>query len=580
MLPHLYFPRDGSLSQHVEDIVQEDVIAVDSETTGLDPHTQKLRLVQIAVFNKPVYILDLFHCSNEDIKGLKRILASPSQKIFQNAKFDLSFLNMAGIDVGGEIFDTMLAAMLLKTPGGPHRVGLGFLSEYFLGEKLPKEYQTSDFSGELSQEQIEYAAQDARILLRLRSVMIPALEKNKLTTVANIEFSCTRAISEIETTGITLHLKKWKSLTEKTNQTYVEAEEKLFNYSGRPMIQADFFGNETQVGLNLNSNKQVLQLLRENGIDVNDTSKQALAPYKAQPIVKDLHNYRKLSKMLTSFLEPMPDYINPKTGRIHASYNQIGAFSGRMSCNSPNMQQIPRGKDFRACFVPAEGYQMVIADYSQIELRVAAQISGDQRMIEAYKNNGDLHKLTASLVTGIPLEKITKTERQAAKAVNFGLIYAMGPQGLMAYSRDTYNVDMSLEEAEDFRSRFFNAYKGIKKWHEDIRKKPPSASRSLAGRIYYYKEDAGIASLYNIPVQGSAADIIKKALGLLVHRLKGTGVKIIAVVHDEIVLEAPVDQALRAAGILRETMVEAGKEFMPDVPLAADARVASSWAEK
>ncbi len=580
MLSHLYFPRDGSFSEYVHDILAEDVIAVDSETTGLDPHVEKIRLVQIAVFNRPVYVLDLFHCSDEDMAGLKIILASPSQKVFQNAKFDLSFFEVAGFDVGGDIFDTMLAAMLLKTPEGPHRLGLGYITEYFLGEKLSKEYQTSDFRAELSKEQIEYAARDAYILLRLRSVMIPALDKNKLTTAADIEFSCTRAVSEIETTGILLDLEKWEALTEDIRGKYSKAEKKLFDYSGGPVIQPDFFGSETQVGLNLNSNKHILELLRENGIDVGDTSRQALAPYKTEPIVKDLHEYRKFSKMLSSFLDPMPTYINPVTGRIHASYNQIGAFSGRMSCYGPNMQQIPRSSEFRACFIPAKANQMVIADYSQIELRVAAQISGDERMIEAYRDNGDLHKLTASLITGIPVEKITKSQRQAAKAVNFGLIYAMGSRGLMAYSRDTYNVEMSFEEAEDFRARFFDAYSGIKKWHEEIRKNPPSISRSLGGRIYYHNDDTGVAALYNIPVQGSAADIIKKALGMLVFSLKGTGARIIAAVHDEIILESPVDNALRAAGILRETMVEAGREFLPDVPLSADAHVASSWAEK
>jgi DNA polymerase-1 len=474
----------------------------------------------------------------------------------------------------------MLAAMLLRTPAGPYRLGLDSITEFFLGEKLSKEQQTGDFGKELSIEQIRYAARDAEVLLRLRGVMIPALTKNSLETAAEIEFSCTRAVSEIETEGMLLDTEKWMDLTGKTRRELGEAEERLYRYTNKPVVQPDFFGSETQTGINFNSNKQVLEMLIKHGIEAEDTSRQALAPYKDEPIVQDLKEYRRLSKLLNGFLEPMPGYIHPETGRIHADYNQIGAYSGRMSCQSPNMQQIPRSAEFRDCFIPAPGKQLIIADYSQIELRVAAQISGDERMMEAYMKNGDLHKLTASLITGVPVENITKKQRQAAKAVNFGLIYAMGSRGLMAYARDTYDVGMTLEEAENFKTRFFEAYGGIRRWHEEIKKNPPSVSRSLGRRIYYHGEDTGLAALYNIPVQGSAADIIKKALGMLVYTLKGTGSRIIAVVHDEILLETPVENALKAAGILRETMIEAGSGFMPDVPLAADAHVASSWAEK
>ncbi|MDX1358478.1 MAG: DNA polymerase, partial [Clostridia bacterium] len=372
----------------------------------------------------------------------------------------------------------------------------------------------------------------------------------------------------------------WADLTKKTKYNYEISEKKLLNYAGESVIQPDFFGTSTVTSVNLNSNKQVLELLHDNGVPVEDTSKRSLSPYKDVPIVQNLHEFRKASKMLTGFLEPMPSFINPKTGRIHAHYGQIGAYSGRMSCGNPNMQQIPRDRDFRKCFVPAKGNSMIIADYSQIELRVAAQIAQDERMIEAYRTGGDLHRLTASLVTGNAIDDITKEQRQAAKAVNFGLIFAMGARGLQAYSQDVYNVDMTLEEAEDFRERYFKAYEGIRKWHDGIKRNPPRTSRSLTGRRYFHREDAGLAGLYNTPVQGSAADIIKNALGMLVNTLDGTGARIIAVVHDEILLEAPSENSLKAAAILKQTMEEAGKPYMPDVPLVADAQIASSWAEK
>lgn len=580
MISYKYLPEDGHLVEYKEFLINASVMGVDSETTGLDPHIERLRLVQIAVHEKPVLVIDIFRVGDEDLKILAEVLATNSIKIFQNAKFDLNFLRAAGYKVNGPIFDTMLAAHLLRTSRGPKRLGLGTLTEFFLGVELPKEEQTSDFSKDLRKEQIEYAARDAQVLLELRSVMSPALKSNNLVEIAKIEFECTRAVAEIEYSGILLNLDKWKVLTEKTKTEYDNAEKNLRNYAEKPVVQPDFFGTETVIGINLNSNKQILDLLHDNGISVEDTSKRSLSPYKNQPIIKDLHNFRRASKMLSGFLEPMPSSINSKTGRIHAHYGQIGASSGRMSCGNPNMQQIPRDSSFRKCFIPAHGNSMVIADYSQIELRVAAQIAQDERMIEAYRTGGDLHKLTASLVTGTPIEEITKEQRQSAKAVNFGLIFAMGARGLQSYSQDVYNVDMTLEEAEDFRERYFNAYTGIRKWHDKIKKNPPRVSRSLTGRRYFHREDAGLAGLYNTPVQGSAADIVKNALGMLAKTLDGTGAKIIAVVHDEILLEAPSDKSLKVAAILKQTMEKAGKAYMPDVPLIAEAQIGTSWAEK
>ncbi|MBN1624031.1 MAG: bifunctional 3'-5' exonuclease/DNA polymerase, partial [Clostridia bacterium] len=553
---------------------------IDTETTGLDPFNDRLRLIQIASFGNPVYIIDYWKCTSQDKAVLKQLLLTSSVKVFQNAKFDINFLKSEGLALDGPIFDTMLAARLLRTPKGPSGYSLAAISEFFLGETLPKEEQTSDFSGELRTEQLKYAARDASILLELRSVMVPALKANNLVEIAGIEFNCTKAIADIEYRGISIDMQKWADLTQKTKNILVEAEKNLMTYAGNTMIQPDFFGNETAVGINLNSNQDILDLLEKNGVNVPDTSKYSLSPYKERPVVKSLHEYRKASKLVSGFLDPLPDFINKKTGRIHAHYSQIGAYSGRMSCTSPNMQQIPRDDEIRQCFVPADGFKFIVADYSQIELRVAAQLAGDERMIEAYKNGGDLHRLTASLVTGTPIREVTKEQRQAAKAVNFGLIFAMGARGLQSYAGDVYGVEMSLEEAEAFRDRYFNAYKGIKNWHDSVKANPPRVSRSLSGRRYFHNEDAGIAALYNTPVQGTAADIVKNALGMLMDTLKSTSAGIVAVVHDEILLEAPESEAEETALILKNTMESAGNDFMPDVPLVAEAHLASSWAEK
>lgn len=164
-----------------------------------------------------------------------------------------------------------------------------------------------------------------------------------------------------------------------------------------------------------------------------------------------------------------------------------------MSCGGPNIQQIPRDKQFRACFTAPAGSKLVIADYSQIELRVVAEISKDRRMIEAYRNGEDLHRLTASLLTGKRIEEVLKAERQSAKAVNFGLVFAMGARGLQGYASETYGVDMSLEQAEQFRNRFFQAYQGVAAWHKQLQDHPPRESRTLAGRKFVFGGNSGLA---------------------------------------------------------------------------------------
>lgn len=250
-----------------------------------------------------------------------------------------------------------------------------------------------------------------------------------------------------------------------------------------------------------------------------------------------------------------------------------------MTCSGPNIQQIPRDKNFRACFVSAPGKKLIIADYSQVELRVAADMTNDPRMTKAYKNGDDLHKLTASLMLNKPIETISAQERQAAKAVNFGLIYAMGAAGLQQYSSQSYGVDMTLEQAETFRKRFFSAYTGIARWHSELKKSPPTESRTMAGRKFTFSSNAGLSALCNTPVQGTAADIVKKALGLLIPRLKGTGTNIIGVVHDEILLEAPANNAVEAASLLKSVMEEAGNSILKNVPCQADVNIADNWAE-
>jgi DNA polymerase-1 len=553
-------------------------LAVDTETTGLDPHTGSIRLIQLAAADLPVLIIDCFSFLPDGTGIIKEILETRAVKIFQNAKFDLQFLMALGIRPA-PVFDTMLAGQLLRSSGGSQRANLAALAAHYLGEELPKDEQKSDWSGELTENQLAYAARDAETLLRLREAMAAEIYRNNLAGVALLEFNCVRAMAEIEYTGVSLDTDRWKSLLEQTERERGKALDILFTYTGHPAAQLDLWGGETAEEHGFDSNTFVLKLLRSNGIQTQSTSKNDLAPYSKYPLVRALTDYRKAAKLLSSFLYPIPKMIHPKTGRVHPQYAQIGAWSGRMACWSPNIQQIPRSADFRACFTAPPGSKLIIADYSQIELRVAAEITRDSRMMAAYQSGEDLHALTASLMTGKPATEVTKQERQAAKAVNFGLIYSMGAAGLKQYAAASYGVDMPLEQAEDFRSRFFKAYTGIDCWHRAMKKSQPIEGRTPTGRKFTYSGEGGLSLYCNTPVQGTAADIVKKALGMLADRLNGSEVRIIGVVHDEIILEAPDSGARDAAHLLKSVMEEAGNTILPHVPCQADFHISQNWAK-
>ncbi len=570
LLPHLPVLR----SAHV--------IAVDLETTGLDPHLSSIRLIQLAVEGMPVLVVDApaFLREAEGLALLREVFQGEGIKVFQNAKFDLQFLIPLSI-YPRPVFDTMLAARLLYEPGMPRSVSLAAVADYYLGETLNKQEQRGDWAAQtLTPAQIEYAARDAAILLRLRHALISRIMEAGVGKAAEIEFACVRAVAEMEFHGIYLDTPMWRTLAERTSAARDAALESLYAYTGKPTVQTTLFGEEKVMGFNLDSNPYVLTLLHRNGISVQSTSASDLYPYRAHPLAQALTAYRKAQKSLSAILEPIAAAVHPATGRLHPHYGQIAAFTGRMSCGTPNIQQIPRDPAFRACFCAPQSRCLVIADYSQIELRVAAQISGDSRMITAYREGEDLHRVTASLMTGKPVGQVTKQERQAAKAVNFGLIYGMGAVGLQQYARQTYGVEMTAEQAGLFRSRFFTAYRGIASWHQRLKDYPSKEGRTLTGRRFAFTETPSLPLLSNSPVQGTAADIIKKALGHLSHQLEGADTWIVGVVHDEILLECPAEKAPETAALLKETMEKAANGILPMVPSVVEAKISASWAEK
>lgn len=557
------------------------VIGVDTETTGLDPHLHQIRLLQLAMDDQPVLVIDLFAISQaSDRQPLARLLQGSAVKIFQNAKFDWKMLTQAGLEPALPLFDTYGASQLLEAGNTNVSHRLDSLAAKHLGLTIPKEEQRSDWKAALTAEQLHYAARDAWILLPLRKALRPTLIEAGLATVARLEFEATPAVAEMELAGMLLNLDYWQQIVADMEAKLAEAKPRaLAALPPPPSDQVSLF----QAELNLDSPAQVLAAFKAQGIDIPNTRAATLAERAADhPAIAALLEYRTWQKAVTSFGATLPKFVHPVTGRIHPDYKQFGSAAGRFSCSGPNLQQVPRGVDVRRAFQPAPGNVYVIADYSQMEIRLAAEISGDSTIAQAYQAGTDLHALTAALTNGIAVEAVTKSQRQAAKALNFGLLYGMGWEKLRSTALTSYGVEFTEAEAQAARAAFFKSYSGLAAWHDRTKRAANrgeiSETRTLAGRRRLLPKGSFTQAL-NSPVQGTGADITKAALGLLYRELNGRA-RIVACVHDEVICECPAAEGPWVKATLERCMVEAGEPFVKSLPVVAEAAIATSWADK
>jgi DNA polymerase-1 len=542
----------------------ERVLAVVINTNGPDPWQHQITGVCLALSTSGIVLTPEHYGEPHRLRQWLEPLFAATHlvKAFHNAKAALRFLLPLGI-VPSKIFDSMLAEQLLAAGEMTREPTLSEEARHRLQMDLPNE---------LSDDQSLLLAA-AHAVYKLRAVLVPELVQKQLVRCAQIEFSCTVPTATMEINGLRIDVAHLQSIIADATRRMTQASRAF--YAGFGSTQENLFGGATG---NINSDQQVLQYLQDHGIAVQRVNRYTLKPLVGRyPVLQYLLDYRQAAgeKALESYLE----HIHPVTQRIHPTYSQLAAATGRYGCSNPNMQSFPRSPQHRAAVVPEPGRVFVLADYSQIELRIVAQISKDQRMLNAFRNHGDLHVLTASILTDKPPQTITKTERQSAKAVNFGLIYSMGARGLAAYAEQTYGVEMTLAEAEQFRTRYFQAYTGVAAWHNQVRNAKPTMVRTLSNRLRRVAEGS-LAQALNSPVQGTGADILKQALVLLFPALRSLGGLIVGVVHDEILVEVPITQAHAAAKVVAQAMEQAASEFLPDVPCPVDARVAGSWAEK
>ncbi|MGH3086377.1 MAG: bifunctional 3'-5' exonuclease/DNA polymerase [Rubrobacteraceae bacterium] len=567
-------PKD--LSEALGTLEKSETLGADIEGTGLSPRDDRMRLLQLST-GEETFIIDVFEI--EDLSPLKEVLEDGPVKIFHNAKFDMSFVfGQHGIRLA-PVFDTMLAAQLLSGGDQGPSYSLEAVTERYLDAEVEKTEQTSDWSGELSERQLQYAARDAEILIPLHHELKKRLEEEKLSLVSRIEFGAVAALAEMELAGIKLDVEKWKELEKVVRKRRDEAAEKLESFFPRPegILPLEGLGPR----LNLNSPKQIMDAFRSLGIELSDTKVWTLLKVD-HPAAKALLQYRELQKKLGTYLEPYPKFIHEKTGRIHANFLQCRVPTGRLACTAPNVQQIPHEDEFRSCFVAEKNNTLVIADYSQIELRILAEVSGDPEFVRAFKEGEDLHRLTASTMFGIPMEEVTKDQRTDAKRINFGLMYGRGAKSLSA------QLGADEDHARKLIDEYFSNYPKVRQFLQETADKAikDRALRTLSGRIRKFKETSGLSNrdrgalrreAMNYPIQGAASDIAKLALFYIHEELKDTDARLINSVHDECVIECTIEEAEKVAALVKQAMIKAGRKLLKSAPVEVEVRISKEW---
>jgi len=528
--------------------------------------------------------------TDEAMAPLRALFADPSvRKVAHHAKYDLLVLRRAGVPVAGLDFDTMLASYVLDPSRRSHAIDA--LSVELLGlamtgydELCGKGKQEIPFDEVPIVAARDYACADADIALRLRGVLEPRLAEHVMGPLLHdIELPLVHVLAEMEWTGITIDVPWFHSLKARFEAARREVETQIHAEAGETF--------------NIASNPQLRTILFEKlGLPVK--KKTATGPSTDASVLQELADeghtlpallmeYRELAKLENTYLDTLPGLVNPRTGRLHTSFNQTVASTGRLSSSDPNLQNIPvrraLGKDIRRGFVPRAGWQLMAADYSQIELRLLAHLSGDSAFVEAFRAGGDIHRQTASVIFGVPLEAVTGEMRARAKTINFATIYG---QGAHALSRQ---LGIDHAEAKAFIETYFLRFAGVRTWLDQAVEQARTRGyvETIFRRRRYIPEildrnfntrSLGERLAQNSPIQGSAADLIKVAMIRIdqVLREGGWEAKMLLQVHDELVFECPPGEVERLTAMVQREMTGA---VTLRVPLVVDVGVGANWVE-
>ena len=558
--------------------------AIDAELVGLSFATEENKAFYVAIptereqalkfveIFKPVY-------ENENIL-----------KIGQNIKYDMEVLANYGVELKGKLFDTMIAHYLIQ-PELHHN--MDYLAETLLNyqtvhieELIGPKGKNQKSMREVDPKQVcEYAAEDADVTLKLYNVLQPQLKENNLESLFwDIEMPLVPVLADMEMNGVLLDTKALKETSDIFNKRMNEYEQKIYEQAGEKFN----ISSPKQVGEILFGKMKIMEKPKKTKTGQYVTSEEVLQTLKSKaPIVEDILNYRGMKKLLSTYVDSLPTLINPRTGHIHTSFNQALTATGRLSSSDPNLQNIPvrtdDGKEIRKCFIPEPGCKFFSADYSQIELRIMAHLSGDENMIEAFRSGFDIHKATAAKIWKEQMENVTDSQRKKAKQANFGIIYGITTYGL------AQRMEIPNGEAKEIIEGYFATFPKVKEYMEKAKElaRQKGYAETIFGRRRYLPDInsangtvRGFAerNAINAPIQGSEADVIKVAMVKIWNRFKKENIrsKMILQVHDELNFSVYPEEAEKVEKIVMEEMQSA---YKLQVPLVADAGWGNNWLE-
>ena len=595
-VPHTYktIVYESEIHELIEKIYARKIISFDTETTGIDPLTSELVGMSFAIDESYAFYLPVpenFDDAKKLLDQFKPMLESDRiLKIGQNMKYDILVLKKYGIDVKGKMFDTMIAHYLLNPE---LRHNMDYMAETYLDYQT---IHTEELIGprgknQLSMRQVpidlitDYACEDADVTLKLKNIFEKKIEENNLSQLFyEIEMPLVKVLADIENVGVKLDVDTLKQSSQELTVLLIDLENDIYRLAG--------------VQFNINSAKQVGEILFDRMKIVDKAPKTKTGQYTTSedvleslrskhPIIGKLLEYRGLKKLLSTYIDALPSLVNPKTGKIHTTFNQTVTSTGRLSSTNPNLQNIPirdaEGKEIRRAFIADENCVFLSVDYSQIELRIMAHLSADKNMTEAFLCGQDIHTSTASKIYKTPIEEVTKDMRRKAKTANFGIIYGISVFGLAE------RLGIPRGEAKELIEGYFETYPDVKKYMDNSienarengyvetifhRKRflPDINSRNAIVRGYAER------NAINAPIQGSAADIIKVAMVNIYNRFLHENIqsKMILQVHDELNFNVFIEEIETVKKIVVEEMERA---IQLRVPLIADCGVGDNWLE-
>jgi DNA polymerase-1 len=579
-------------------------VGLDVEASALDPMRATPVGMSIAVDDGRAWYLPFAHRSPGEVfeSGEVRNLPSPDSpelaplaalvadeavgKVGHNLKDDLVVLRRAGLTLRGIAFDTMLASFLADPGKRSHALDAVVLEQF--GERM-RTYEEVVGKGKAERafaqvpvrEAADFCCADADFARRLRSRLEPLLEDHALTRLyRDIELPLIGVLADMEWEGVAIDRVRFAQLATEFRQELAQLERTIYQAAG-----TDFNLLSTPQLRHVLYEKLQLPVLKKTktgaSTDAEVLEELAAAGHEVPRLILE---YREIQKLLSTYLDALPGTVNPETGRIHTSYNQIGAATGRLSSTEPNLQNIPvrsaRGEAIRRGFVPRPGWKFVVADYSQIELRLLAHLSEDPAFVAAFRAGGDIHRQSAAVIFGVPLDAVTAEQRARAKTINFATIYGQGAHSL------SRQLGISREEAKRFIDEYFQRFAGVRRYLDAavVSAREKGYAETIFGRRRYIPElkdknfnmrSFGERTATNSPIQGSAADLIKIAMVRIAGALRqGPQARLILQVHDELVVEAPPGETESVARLLKQHMEGAAQL---SVPLVADVGVGDNW---